>query len=276
MSDEEFFPLIFRNLEEIRERAIRVLILFAIFVTLFLVVRIQDVTLFGYTFPFLYPSIFHNISTQFMIIVENHLLPKGTTIFVLKPADGVLANLDISMFLALVFTMPLIVKEVGEFIGPALKRREKDALRTSVIPASVLFVAGSIIGLWVVAPPLFSIFSSYDVGLGAAETLSLMSFISFTFIYTVTFGISFEVPVFMVALTRAGMVSSRYWAEHWRHAIVGALIFGMIFSPGVIGFTMVVMAAPIIILYVGGVYFARRVEKKKAEEESMRSASETS
>lgn len=275
MSDEEFLPLIFRNLNEIRERLVRILILFAIFVTLFLVVRIQDVTLLGYTFPFLYPSIFHNLSTQFMVLIEHHLLPAGTTIFVLKPADGVLANLDISMFLALIFTMPLIVKELGEFLGPALKRREKDTLKSSIIPASILFVAGAVIGLWVVAPPLFSIFSSYDLGLGAAETLSLMSFISFTFIYTVTFGISFEVPVFMVALTRTGMVSSKFWAEHWRHAVVGALIFGMIFSPGVIGFTMVVMAAPIIILYVGGVYFARRVEKK-AEMERVDSATETS
>ena len=61
MSDEEFLPLIFRNLQEIRERLVRILILFSIFVALFLVVRIQDVTLFGFTFPFFYPSIYHNI-----------------------------------------------------------------------------------------------------------------------------------------------------------------------------------------------------------------------
>ena len=205
-------------------------------------------------------------------MIEKHLLPAGTTIFVIKPADGVLANLDISMFLALVFTMPLIVKDVGEFLGPAHKKREKETLRSSIIPASGLFVTGSVVGLWIVAPPLFAIFSGYDLGLGAAESLSLMSFISFTFIYTVTFGISFEVPVFMVALTRTGMVPAKFWADHWRHAIVGALIFGMIFSPGVIGFTMVVMAAPIIVLYIGGLYFAKRAERK-AEAERMSSDS---
>lgn len=273
MSDEEFLPLIFRNLQEIRERLTRILILFGLLVSLFLVVRIQNLTILGYTFPFLYPSIYHNISTQFLVLVEQHVLPKGTTVFVLKPADGVVADLDISMFLGLIFTMPLIVKEIGEFVGPALKRREKDALRSVVLPATALFTAGAVIGLWYVAPPLFDIFNGYDVGLGAASTLSLMSFISFLTIYTISFGISFEVPVFMVGLTRTGMVSAKFWREHWRHAIIGALIFGMIFSPGVIGFTMVIMALPIITLYVGGIYFAERAERKR-EEETMKMASE--
>lgn len=273
MSDEEIFPIIFRNLDEIRRRVTRILIVFGIFTTIFITLRIQDVTILNHTFLFLYPSLFHNSGSQFLLLVEKHVLPAGTTIFVLKPADGVLADLDVSMFLALIFTMPVIVKEIGEFIGPALKKREKDALRSAIIPATLLFVAGAVVGLWVVAPPLFAIFSGYDLGLGAAESLSLMSFISFTFIYTVTFGISFEVPVFMVALTRTGIVSAKFWEDHWRHAVIGALIFGMIFSPGVVGFTMIVMAVPIIALYVGGIYFARRAERK-AEAERINSASE--
>lgn len=262
-------PLIFRNLEEIRKRVSRILGVFAIFLAAALVVRIQDITLFNHTFLFLYPSIYQNVSAQFMLLIEHHILPKGTTVFILKPADGVLANLDVAMFLSLVLSMPVIVKELGEFIGPALKKREKEAMRSSIVPASLLFIAGSIIGLWYVAPPLFAIFNGYDLGLGATATLSLMSFISFTFLYTVTFGISFEVPVIMVALTRTGIVQSKFWVDHWRHAVVGALIFGMVFSPGVIGFTMVIMALPIIVLYFGGIYFARRAEAKKRAENAM-------
>ena len=275
MSDEEVFPIIFRNLDEIRVRLTRILIVFGIFAAIFLTLRIQEVTLFGHTFIFLYPNFYHNTAAQFLLLIENHILPAGTTVFVLKPADGVLADLDVSMFLALLFAMPIIVKEIGEFLGPALKKREKDALRSAIVPATALFTAGSAIGLWIVAPPLFIIFSGYDLGLGAAESLSLMSFISFTFIYTVTFGISVEGPVFMVALSRTGIVSAKFWEDHWRHAVIGALIFGMIFSPGVIGFTMVVMAVPIIALYMGGIYFARRAERK-AEAEKVNSASEIS
>lgn len=273
MSDESILPVLFRNLDEIRKRLGRIIIIFGFFMALFLVVRIQDITFLGHSLPFLYPSIYHNVASQFLKFIEHRVLPSGTQIFVLKPADGVLADLDVSMFLAFVFAMPVIVKEVGEFIGPALKKREKEALRSAIVPATGLFVAGAIIGLWWVAPPLFNIFANYDLGLGAAETLSLMSFVSFTFLYTATFGISFEVPVFMVALTRTGIVSAKFWEEHWRHAIVASLIFGMIFSPGVIGFTMVVMALPIIVLYAGGIYFARRAEKK-LEAERINSATE--
>ncbi|MDA8143372.1 MAG: twin-arginine translocase subunit TatC, partial [Thermoplasmatales archaeon] len=54
----------------------------------------------------------------------------------------------------------------------------------------------------------------------------------------------------------------------WRYAVIGALIYGMIFSPGVLGFTMMLMALPMMLLYFSGIYFARRYERNAKIKES--------
>ena len=139
-------------------------------------------------------------------------------------------------------------------------------IKSLVVPASALFVAGSFVGLWLVAPELFIIFNRFDLGLGAAPTIGIMNFVSFIFVYVLAFGFSFELPVIMVAITRLGIVNSEYWRRNWRYAVVASLIFGMIFSPGVTGFTMIVMSVPMMMLYFGGYYFARRIEKRRMDQ----------
>ena len=262
MSDEEFLPIIFRNVDELRFRLIRILEVFGFFFIFFLIFEIRYYTLFGYTFPFLAFNVYHNIPAQLLKMLEAHILPKGTTLLVLKPTDGVSANIYTALFLALIFSMPNIVYQSGKFIGPALKKSEKALIRTVTVPASALFAAGAFMGLWFVAPELFIIFHNFNVGLGADSSMGIMSFVSFLLLYVVSFGLAFEIPVFMYGLTRSGMVQSDTWFKHWRYAVVGSLIFGMIFSPGVLGFTMMVMALPMIALYFAGAYFSRRYERK--------------
>lgn len=262
MSDEEFLPIIFRNIDELRYRLIRILEVFGFFFIFFLIFAIRQYSLFGHTFPFFAFDVYHNIPAQLLQLLEKHVLPKETTLLVLSPTDGVSANVYTALFLALIFSMPNIVYQLAKFIGPALKKSEKALIRTITVPASALFAAGAFMGLWFVAPELFQIFHNFNVGLGADSSLGIMSFVSFLLLYVVSFGVAFEIPVFMYGLTRSGMVQSETWYKHWRYAVVGSLIFGMIFSPGVLGFTMMVMSLPMIALYFAGAYFARRYEKK--------------
>lgn len=257
-----------QHFDELRERTIRIFALFGIFFCLFLIFDIRNVTLLSATFPFVYPDFYRNIGAQFLSLIEGYILPTGYHVITLNPTDGLTADLYSCMFLALIFTVPVIVDQVGKFIAPGLKKNEFTALKSVVVPGSLLFLAGSLMGLFVVAPPLFNIFFQYDVGLGAVPNLSLTNFVSFILLYVLTFGLSFEVPVFMVMLSKFGIVSSEYWWKNWRYAVVGALIFGLIFSPGVIGISMMMLALPVIGLYFGGIYFARRAERKETVENS--------
>ncbi len=268
MTDEEFLPIIFKNIDELRFRLVRILEVFGFFFIFFLIFSITRVTLFGVSFPFITFNVYHNIPAQFLKLLEAHIIPSGTQLLVLKPTDGVSANIYTALFLSLIFAMPNIVYQIGKFIGPALKKSEKELIRVITVPASLLFTAGAFMGLWFVAPELFTIFHNFNIGLGAESTMGVMSFVSFLLLYVVSFGVAFEIPVFMYGLTRSGMVQAETWYKYWRYAIVGSLIFGMIFSPGVLGFTMMVMSLPMIALYFAGAYFAMRYQKKYGQKES--------
>ena len=269
MDTEGYVKIFLSHLDELRRRVINIAKSFAIFFVVFLIFDVRYVTLFGYRFPFLYPDLFTNIGAQFLAGIEAHVLPAGYHVLTLNPTDGVVADFYSCMFLAIVFSVPVIVDQTAKFLTPGLKKKELQALRSVVVPGSLLFFAGSFVGLWIFLPELFRIFLDYDIGLSVQPYLSIRSFVNFILIYVLAFGLSFEVPVFMVMLSRFGIVTAEYWASKWRYAVVGALIFGLIFSPGVTGFTMMALAIPIILLYFGGIYFARRAEKKIAQEQAV-------
>lgn len=274
MTENSLLSSFFSHIDELRHRFFNILIPFFFFVVLFIVFKFNILYFDGIALVYPYPDVYHNAAAQFILILEHHLLPPEMQIIVLRPADAIVADFYSAMFLSLILTMPVVVDQLGKFIRPALKKSEQRAIGKITIPAAVLFAAGAFIGIWLVAPELFIIFYDFDLGLGATPYLNLSSFVDFVLIYVASFGISFELPVIMVGLTRVGLVTSAFWRKNWRYAVVGALVFGMIFSPGAFGFTMVLMALPIIALYFGGIYFARRAERNNGKADDLQIVSE--
>jgi len=93
--------------------------------------------------------------------------------------------------------------------------------------------------------------------------LGVQDFVTFALVYSLAFGVVFELPVFIYALTRLGVVRAEAWRKHWRGAVLGALVFGMVVTPDNSGITMLIIATPMIGLYFGGAYFARRWEARR-------------
>ncbi len=265
MSDDDFLPIILRNVSELRVRFISFLKVYGFFFILFIIFRVGDYNIFGHDIPLLKFDVTNNIGAQFLHILELHVLPSGTKLLILKPADGVATDFLIILFLDLIITMPYLLYQVLQYIEPALKKHERELVHSILFPASALFFTGAFFGIYFVAPELFRIFNDFDIGLGAIESVGLMSFESFLILYILLFGFSFEVPVFMYGLTRVGLVPAEYWRSHWRYAVVISLVIGMIFSPGVTGFTMIIIAIPMISLYFVGVYFSERWVRKTEE-----------
>lgn len=266
MDTEGFVGVFLRHFDELRRRIFNILKVFGVLFVIFLIFDIRYVTLFGFRFPFIYPDLFSNVGAQFLSAIKAHVLPKGFTVLTINPTDGVVADFYSCLFLATIFSIPVIIDQAAKFLTPGLKRNEVVALKSVVVPGSLLFIAGAFVGLWVFLPEILRIFLDYDIGLSVEPYISISSFVSFILIYVLGFGLAFEVPVFMTMLSRFGVVSAETWASKWRYAVVGALIIGLILSPGVIGFTMMAVAIPIIALYFGGIYFARRAERKHEED----------
>jgi sec-independent protein translocase protein TatC len=258
---------ILRIVEEARRRLVRIALvlapIFGFLITFQL--RTASLPLFGRALPVVYPypNLFDNVTAQVFRVMVG-LLPPQVQLLNLGVADAVMVQVEIGALLTLILGMPWIIHEVGAFLVPALRRNERALLRQVGIPATVLFAIGTGLGLLVFTPLTFEFLFDYVAAMGLAPVMGVQDFVSFTLLYSLAFGLVFELPVFVYALTRFGMVKGDVWLKHWRGAVLGSLVFGMIVTPDNSGVTMLLVASPMIVLYFGGAYFAARWERLRS------------
>lgn len=256
-------------LDEARHRLIRILYvvlpLFAFFLAF--QIRFYQAPWSPFPIPYPYPNLFDNVTAQVFAWLRADMLPPGVILVNIGIGDSVIAQMEIALLLTFVFSMPWIVHEFGAFLSPALRRNEKQLLRTLAIPATILFTIGFLVALLWLTPFTFFLLFKYVAAMGLVPYLSTDSFLTFALLYTVAFGIVFELPVFVYALTRVGLVRSTFWWKHWRGAVMGCFVFGMVITPDNSGITMILIAVPMVALYFGGAFFARRSERKREHRE---------
>lgn len=212
--------------------------------------------------PYPWPSPFYNVSAQVFELMRTDMLPSGVTLLNVGVGESVVIQMEIGLLLSIAVGMPWIVHEVGAFLMPAMRRSERALLKNVGIPATVLFFVGFAVAWIWITPFTFLLLFKYVGAMGLAPTISAESFLEFALLYTLAFGIVFELPVFIYSLTRIGLIAGGFWRKHWRAAVMGCLIFGMIITPDNSGITMLMIAAPMAVLYFGGMLAAERHQKR--------------
>lgn len=81
------------------------------------------------------------------------------------------------------------------------------------------------------------------------------------------FGLSFELPVVLILLGRVGIVSSNFLLAKWRETLVILSFFSAVLSPGPDVFSMMMLFAPLILLFFASILIMRITENKAAKEE---------
>ena len=259
---------LFAILGEARVRLVRIaLVLGPLFGALLLFeLRPFSVVVAGLRIPLAYPwpSPFYNITAQLFRALSGWMLPPGVELLNVGVGDSIVVQMEIGLLLTLIFGMPWVVHEAGAFLVPALRRNERALFRQVGVPATALFALGTALGVFVLTPLTFRLLFRYVSAMGLAPVLGVQQFVTFALLYSLAFGVVFELPVFVYALTRLGVVRAASWRKHWRAAVLGALLFGMVVTPDNSGITMLMIATPMIGLYLGGAYFASRWENRTA------------
>jgi sec-independent protein translocase protein TatC len=98
--------------------------------------------------------------------------------------------------------------------------------------------------------------------MGVETFLNINEFISFVLQFFLGFGIAFELPVVMYAISLTGIVDSKFWRNNFRYAAIILVIFGALITPDGSGITMWFMAVPMITIYLIGMLAIRRRERK--------------
>jgi sec-independent protein translocase protein TatC len=253
-------------LGEVRRRLVRLAIVLAPIFGFLITFELKPFPLriLGRTIPFAYPwpNLFYNVTAQAFRALVQLELPSNVVLLNVGVGDSIMVQVEIGVLLTVILGMPWIVHEVGAFLVPALRRNEREMIRHIGLPATALFAVGTALGVFFITPLTFRLLFLYVAAMGLAPVLGVQQFVQFALLYSLAFGLVFELPVFVYSLTRLGVVRAATWRKHWRGAVIGSLVFGMLVTPDNSGITMLLIAAPMIALYFGGAWFASRWERR--------------
>ncbi|NOJ29667.1 MAG: twin-arginine translocase subunit TatC [Nitrososphaeraceae archaeon] len=210
------------------------------------------------------PDPFNNTATQIALFMSNTLLPKEVKLIQTAPGQAFFAQINIAILIAIIASIPVIVKETFGFISPAIinkEKRIKQIVKIS-IPATGLLIVGMIFSYVLVIPFVLDFLYKYGESIGVATFLNINDFISFVLQFLLGFGISFELPVIMYIVSLTDLVDYNFWRKNFRYALLVFVILGAIITPDGSGITMWFITGPMIGLYMVGMMFIKRKEKK--------------
>src|SRR2546426_1123481 len=254
----------FEHLEELRKR-LKVVVYALVFAfVVFLLFSIRYVVVLGVPMWLPLPSLNFNedVAQQFFVAIRAWLVPTYVTPVVLTVYEAVIVQFKVALFLALVAVTPISTYEFWRFVAPALRPKERRLILRISLPVVLLFLAGVAMSFLVVLPFTFTFLYGIAIAMGATPFLQLGDFLDFVLLFSLAFGLAFELPVVMYGLSVLGVVEPDFWKEHWRFAVVAIFFFGAAITPDGSGVTMMLVSLPMLALYVGG-YVAIRVRFRK-------------
>ena len=173
---------------------------------------------------------------------------------------------------ALVLTSPYWLYQIWAFILPGLHPHERRWTRIFAAVAGPLFLLGVAVG-YLTLPKGLEVL----IGFTPADVTNLVEFNDYLSFFTRTllvFGIAFEIPVFIVLLNLAGVVSGRWLGEHRAWIIMGVFLFAAIATPSTDPFTMCFLAFPMVGLFLVSEMIARFNDRRRERSREALLASE--
>lgn len=251
-----------KHLDELRARILRIAIMIGIITVFILTFHLTPIEINGIALYYPTPDPLDNIAAQITNYMKQQLVPDQVQLIQTAPGQAFFAQIYIAALVGIVLGMPLIIREITGFIRPALKEREINVSRAIVIPALGLFITGCLFSYFLVVPYILDFLYKYGESAGLVTFLNIMDFVSFVLQFLLAFGISFQLPLVMYAATASGVIDTSFWRKNIRYAIVIIIIFGAVITPDGSGVTMWFIAGPMFALYVAGMFFVERKERR--------------
>ncbi|MBI5027038.1 MAG: twin-arginine translocase subunit TatC [Nitrospirae bacterium] len=255
MNDEKM-PLT-THLEELRKRI--VVLLIAIFI--------------GFGVCFYYSeSIFNlltlplrntlELSLKYPFIALKASENPGLKLVFLAPTEAIWMHMKIAIISGFIMVLPVVFYEIWRFVAPGLLQKEKKYALPFVILVTTLFLLGAFFCFVFILPFAMNFLLTYKTE-GLQPMLSVGKYVDFCLKFILAFGAIFELPVVIVFLTKAGIVSTKFLAKNRKYAVLLAFIIAAFLTPTPDAFNQTLMAVPIILLYEAGIWASKLLGGRK-------------
>jgi sec-independent protein translocase protein TatC len=176
---------------------------------------------------------------------------------------GALIRLKIAFIVGIVVSAPFWLYQLWAFITPGLKKNEKRYGIGFVAASSSMFALGAALAYISLAKGLELLLSL--AGDGVAIALTAQEYIGFVIALLLAFGLSFELPLIAVILNLVGVLSYAVLRKSRRWIFFLTIVFAAFVTPTQDPFTMLLMAAPMCLLFEIAIQIARVVDKRRAK-----------
>lgn len=182
-------------------------------------------------------------------------------------------HIGISLTIGIVFAFPYAAWELWRFFRPALTSKERGYTRGIVGASTLLFLCGIAFGYFMITPITIQFLGSYSLSDSITNTIQVSDYISTVTMTTFSIALTFELPIVVYFLSKAGILTPKIMREYRRHAIVIILILAAVLTPSTDMLTMTLVSVPFYILYELSIFVAyvvyKNKQKKLADENSI-------
>ena len=175
--------------------------------------------------------------------------------------------LKVAFFTAIFVTSPIILTQIWKFIAPGLYKDEKRALLPYLIATPTLFLLGGMLVYYLVMPLAIKFFLTFETSIQVTSLpiqleAKVNEYLSLIMRLIFAFGISFQLPVLLSLLARAGFIDSEYLKKRRKYVVIIIFAVAAILTPPD-PITQIGLGIPLLILYELSILSVKIIEKKK-------------
>lgn len=187
-------------------------------------------------------------------------LPEGTRMIATGVITPFMVPVKVTLMAAFVLALPIVLYQAWAFVAPGLYQHEKRLALPLIFSSTLLFIAGMAFCYFVVFRTVFHFIATF-----APQSITpapdIEAYLSFVMTMFLAFGLTFEVPVVVVLLVRAGVVDLNKLRSSRGYVVVGAFVIAAIVTPPDV-VSQFMLAVPLCLLYELGLLCARLVRPR--------------
>ncbi len=165
--------------------------------------------------------------------------------------EAFFVELKVAFFAALMVSFPIISNQIWRFVAPGLYSREKRAFLPFILMTPFLFLLGAGLAYYVAMPVALEFLLGFEGNVGGVQQDALPgvgNYLSFVTRFIFGFGVAFLLPVLLMLLERAGLVTRAQLKSGRRYAIVIAFVIAAVLTPPDV-VSQLLLAIPLVLLY---------------------------
>ena len=188
-----------------------------------------------------------------------------THVEALNSQEPFMIYLKVSMFVGAILAGPWVFYQIWAFVAAGLYRKEKRYVHIFLPFSIALFLVGAAMAFFLVFEPVLRFLFSFNSFLKIDPRPRINEWMSFVLMMPLGFGISFQLPLVMLFMERIGIFTVEAYLSSWRIAILAIFVLAMVLTPSGDPYSMMLMAAPLTVLYFGGILLCRFLPRQQSQ-----------